>query len=93
MKENKTFFLEIIKKENDYLSKPKKTLMAGTWRILGDTLKLYQVGEKDNPLIFFVKEEKLLFQNNNMMLSNSKIVLPYKDLLYLDYLLLSKDPK
>lgn len=86
IKENKTYVFQITKRKNEYLSKPKTTLLSGTWQIANDTLKLYQFGKMDNALMFVMTEDKLVFQNNKLMLSNNKMTLPSKDLLFLDYL-------
>ncbi len=77
--ENKTYALQITSRKNEYLSKPKTTFIAGTWQVEADTVKLSNWSKTDNLLIFYKKDNKLVFQNSKSKFQN-------KDLIYLDYL-------
>lgn len=76
---NKTYILEITTKKNEYLSKPKKTFITGTWQVEADTIKLSHWAQKDNVLIFYKKDDRLIFQSNKSKFQD-------RDLIYLDYL-------
>jgi uncharacterized lipoprotein YehR (DUF1307 family) len=79
IKENKTYVLEITARKNEYLSKPKTTFISGTWQEEADTIKLSHWAKKDNVLIFYKKNDRLMFQS-------SKSKFQSRDLIYLDYL-------
>jgi hypothetical protein len=84
---NQTYILQITRKNNNYSSKPKLGTIAGTWELRVDTLKLYNLKKTNNPLIFYIKDNRVIFLNNVAVLPNS-------DLLYLDYLTKSEiEPK
>jgi hypothetical protein len=79
LNDNNTFTFKITERKNQYLSKPKTTLINGTWKANADTLKLFQWVRKDDMLIFYKEDNRLIFQNNKSTLDSSQ-------LLYLDYL-------
>lgn len=79
IKTNYIYTLSITKKTNNYLQKPKKTSITGTWKKEGDTLRLYQWGNVDKTLMFYQQDDKLIFQKRKLSFEES-------DLLYLDYL-------
>ena len=79
IQENNIYSLQITAKKNEYLSKPKTTFITGTWQIQADTIKLSSWGKEGNLLVFYKKDERLLFQSNKSNFTS-------RDLVYLDYL-------
>lgn len=79
IKSDNSFVLDIISRNNDYLSKPKQNSLIGFCKVKEDTILLYNWGNIDNPLMFYDSNDTLFFQRN---LSNLK----EPDLVYLDYL-------
>ncbi len=79
IKENNVFSLQIIARKNEYLGKPTTTLITGAWQAQQDTIKLSGWGKDTNLLIFYKKDQRLLFQS-------SKSKFATRDLVYLDYL-------
>lgn len=79
VKENKTYFFQIVEVKNEYLSKPKTTFLTGTWGSIGDTLKLSGATEKGDILFFYKDKNKLIFQSDRSRIRSRSLV-------YLDYL-------
>lgn len=79
MKGNKMYALKITEIRNEYGSKPKVTFIGGTWQSVADTLTLSNWEQKEDVLVFYKKEGRLIFQSNKSTSQSSSLV-------YLDYL-------
>jgi hypothetical protein len=76
---NKTYTLQITERKNEYSSKPKMLFIGGTWESIADTLKLSDWAKKEDVLVFYKNEGRLIFQRSKSKIQN-------RNLVYLDYL-------
>lgn len=79
IKGNKMYSLNITERSNEYGSKPKLTFTGGKWESVADTVKLYNRSQKEEVLVFYKKEGRLIFQHNKSKTQS-------RGLVYLDYL-------